>query len=112
MKKYILIAMMTISAISFAGSSKEDIVEKRVKMEFKERLGRKVDIDVDIYGKDANVEIEYDGEVPKNIDVKKEAQEIADYILKDSEIQTVSVSFVEDPMIGEDKAVFTQIYKK
>lgn len=109
--------MALVSSFIFAKGA-DDILEDRIENELKVKniaqvSNYKVDYDIDVYGNQMNLEIEFDGvKEPKlnygNIALK--AVEISRKIAPNIDIIYVVIKF--DSVMGEDKVLFSKTYSK
>lgn len=115
--KKILILMALVSSFLFA-KGVDDILEDRIENELKVKniaqvSNYKVDYDVDVYGNQMNLEIEFDGVKEPKLNygsVALEAVEISRKIAPNIDSIYVVIKF--DPVIGEDKVLFSKTYSK
>lgn len=115
--KKVLILMVLISSFLLAKES-NDILEDRIENELKVKniaqlSNYKVDYDVDIYGNQMNLEIEFDGMKEPKLDYNSIGTKLVD-ISRDlaPEIDDVYIVIKFDPMVGEDKVLFSKTYSK
>lgn len=115
--KKVLILMTLISSFLLA-KEPNDILEDRIENELKVKniaqlSNYKVDYDVDIYGNQMNLEIEFDGMKEPKLDYSSIGTKLVD-ISRDlaPEIDDIYIVIKFDPMVGEDKILFSKTYSK
>ena len=115
MKKLLLIgAFAVISSFTFAdGDSAGDIMEDRLEINFMNTLGKDADIDMNIFNKKANIEIEYDGKsIPESVDVELVSEEIATFVSEETDATDIFITFKVDPVFGDEEVVYSKTFKK
>lgn len=116
MKKMLTI-MTLLSSLLLANGSNE-ILEERIENELRIRnisiiSTYNIDYDVDIYGNQMNLEIEFNGVKEPKLNYDEIASKIIDIsrsIAPDIEDIYTVIKF--DPMVGEDKILFSKTYFK
>lgn len=115
--KKILILMILVSSFLFAKGA-DDILEERIENELKVKniikiSNYKIDYDVDIYGNQMNLEIEFDGIKEPKLDFNSIALRAVSVSRKvGPDLDNIHVVVKFDPIMGEDKILFSKIYSK
>ena len=115
--KKILVLMTLVSSFLFAKEA-DDILEDRIKNELKMKniiqiSNYKVDYDVDVYGNQMNLEIEFDGVKEPKLDYNNIALEAITASRKVApDLDNIYVVIKFDPVMGEDKILFSKTYSK
>lgn len=115
--KKILVLMTLVSSFLFAKGI-DNILEERIENELKTKniiqiVNYNVDYDVDIYGNQMNLEIEFDGIKEPKLDyntIALEAVNVSRRVAPDLDNIYVVIKF--DPIMSEDKILFSKIYSK
>lgn len=115
--KKILVLMTLVSSFLFAKGA-DDILEDRIENELKMKniiqiSNYKVDYDVDVYGNQMNLEIEFDGTKEPKLDYNNIALEAVTTSRKVApDLDNIYVVIKFDPVMGEDKILFSKTYSK
>ncbi len=115
--KKILVLMTLVSSFLLAKGTNE-VLEERVENELKVKSivqvqNYEVDYDVDIYDNQMNLEIELDGIKEPKLNYNNIALEAINTLKNIApELDSIYVVIKFDPMIGEDKVLFSKIYSK
>ncbi|MGL5592825.1 MAG: hypothetical protein ACRDDH_02675 [Cetobacterium sp.] len=115
--KKILVLMTLVSSFLFAKGA-DDILEDRIENELKMKniiqiSNYKVDYDVDVYGNQMNLEIEFDGVKEPKLDYNNIALEAVTTSRKVApDLDNIYVVIKFDPVMGEDKILFSKTYSK
>ncbi|MGL5413947.1 hypothetical protein [Cetobacterium sp.] len=115
--KKILVLMTLLSSILLANGTNE-VLEERIENELKMKniaqiSNYKVDYDVDVYENQMNLEIEFDGVKEPRLDYNTISLEAVNISRKiETNLDTIYVVIKFDPMIGEDKVLFSKTYSK
>lgn len=115
--KKILVLMTLVSSFLFAKGA-DDILEDRIENELKMKniiqiSNYKVDYDVDVYGNQMNLEIEFDGIKEPKLDYNNIALEAVTTSRKVApDLDNIYVVIKFDPVMGEDKILFSKTYSK
>lgn len=115
MKKILLVVALTVvSSLTFANDqeSRGDILETRLEHTFQNKYGNNIDFDLTIYNADANVEIELEGDLPKNVSVNQVAKEVADYVATEAGAKNIFVTVEKEALFGEDEVLLTKTFKR
>ena len=109
--------MTLVSSFLFAKGA-DDILEDRIENELKMKniipiSNYKVDYDVDVYGNQMNLEIEFDGVKEPKLDYNNIALEAVTASRKVAQdLDNIYVVIKFDPVMGEDKILFSKTYSK
>lgn len=115
--KKILLLMTLVSSFLFAKGA-DDILEDRIENELKMKnlihiSNYKVDYDVDVYGNQMNLEIEFDGIKEPKLDFENIALKTVNASRNvASDLDNIYVVIKFDPIMGEDKILFSKTYSK
>ncbi|MGL4863899.1 MAG: hypothetical protein ACRC4T_12345 [Cetobacterium sp.] len=115
--KKILVLMTLVSSFLFAKGA-DDILEDRIENELKMKniiqiSNYKVDYDVDVYGNQMNLEIEFDGVKEPKLNYNNIALEAITTSRKIApDLDNIYVVIKFDPVMGEDKILFSKTYSK
>ncbi len=112
------IALMTLVSSLLFAKGINDILEDRIENELVLKnviqvSNYRVDYDVDIYGNQMNLEVEFDGMNEPKLDynnIALKAVEASRSVAPDIDDIYVVIKF--DPMVGEDKILFSKTYSK
>ncbi|MEG0514171.1 MAG: hypothetical protein RR523_09335 [Cetobacterium sp.] len=115
--KKILVLMTLVSSFLFA-KGVDDILENRIENELKMKniiqiSNYNVDYDADVYENQMNLEIEFDGVKEPKLDYNNVALEAVTASRKIApNIDSIYVVIKFDPVMGEDKVLFSKTYSK
>ncbi|MEG0234701.1 hypothetical protein [Cetobacterium sp.] len=115
--KKILVLMTLVSSFLFA-KGVDDILENRIENELKMKniiqiSNYNVDYDADVYENQMNLEIEFDGVKEPKLDYNNIALEAVTTSRKVApDLDNIYVVIKFDPVMGEDKILFSKTYSK
>ena len=113
--KKLLFLMTIVSALSFAKDSPTDILEDRIEDQLKvtmESVLKKADYDVTIVNNSMNIEVEIEGLSTPKMNFDQVAQDILKNIGTSDSIDDIYIVIKHDSVVGEDKILFSQYFKK
>lgn len=113
--KKLLFLMTIVSALSFAKDSPNDVLENRIEDQLKVKMAsviKKADYDVTIVNNSMNIEVEIEGLTTPKLNFDQVAQDILKNLGTDSSIDDIYIVIKNDNIVGEDKILFSQYFKK
>lgn len=116
MKKFLILTTL-VSSFLFAEGT-DNVLEERIENELAikniiQASNYTIDYDVDIYGNQMNLEIEFDGIKEPKLNYNNIALKLVDISRNiASQVNDIYVVVKFDPVIGEDKILFSKTYSK
>ncbi|MGL4865251.1 MAG: hypothetical protein ACRC4T_19320 [Cetobacterium sp.] len=115
--KKIFTLIIVLSSFAF-GKGLDNVLDSKIENELRRRnviqvSNYKVDYDVDVYANQMNIEIEFDGIREPKLDYKKIALKVITIAREIApNIDDIYIDIKFDPLIGEDRVLFSKRYSK